>query len=459
MSAVGADFAAERSVASPTVETPRGASPPVRGPAEVEIRPLRIPRPVELATVHALTWLGIACGVGLLMALLLLFPGLGAALGPLTYGRWAPLHLNLALYGWTALPLVALLFRAYLPRDGAGAARAGEIAVHVWSGSLVVGVVAWLAGRTSGKMFLDWKGIARVAFLANLALLAAVLAAGLVRRARTGRPFRGLAALWVGLLGVPAALALATSPGTYPPVNPATGGPTGASLLGSTLGVIVIFAATPLLLALTPRPLGSRRRAGFLVFGALAAHWAFFAAVGHGDHSHREPLQIAAVATLLVWAWLLPRWLRRFSWPAGSRPWLVAFLAWGGALLASAVPMFLPGLLDRIKFTNALVGHAHLAMAGMATSFAALLLISLNDGTRLRGVFDDRAAFVLWHAGNAAHVAALAAAGALEAADPGAVFRGEPSITILYAVRTVAGAAMLAAAARWIARAVRRAAA
>lgn len=396
---------------------------------------------VPLATVHALTWLTVACGVGLLMSLLLVFPGLNAALGPLTYGRWTPLHLNLVLYGWLALPLVALLFRAYTPSD-----RAAGWAVHVWSGSLVAGAASWLLGRTTGKAFLDWQGIARVAFLANLAFLAAVLAAGLVRK--KGPRSWGLAALWAGLLGVAVMMASATSVRTYPPVNPATGGPTGASLLGSTLGVIAIFLGTPYLLGL--------RGGGASILLAFGAHSAFFAFVGLGEQTHREPLQIAAVASLLVWAWLLPRWLGRFDWPAESRPWLGAFLAWGGVLLASAVPMFLPGLLDRIKFTNALVGHAHLAMAGMATSFAALLLTVVNRETELRGVFADRAAFVLWHASNAAHVAVLAGAGALEAADPGIVFRGDFSITVLYLARAAAGAAMMLAAARWTGRGLRR---
>ncbi|HSK76172.1 MAG TPA: hypothetical protein VLQ45_06910 [Thermoanaerobaculia bacterium] len=408
-------------------------------------------RPVELATLHALTWLTASCGVGLLMALLLLIPGLNAALAPLTYGRWVPLHLDLALYGWTALPLVAVLFRAYQPGE-----RGAGMAVQIWSASLLLGAAAWLSGETTGKPFLDWQGAARVAFLANLLFLAGVLASGLLGRRRTGAPraaVSGLAVLWLALLAVPASLAAATLPGTYPPVNPATGGPTGASLLGSTLGVIVLFALAPLLLGLS----GGNRRAAVETFGALAIHGALFAAVAaQGDRSHREPLQIAAVATLLVWAWLLPRWLRRFEWPAGSRPWLLAFLAWGGVLLASAVPMFLPGLLDRIKFTNALVAHAHLAMAGLATSFAALILVVLNRGTRLAGVLDDRAGYLLWNVGNAVHVAALAAAGGLEAGDPGVVFRGDPSITVLYAARALAGAAMLAAAARWLARALRR---
>jgi cytochrome c oxidase cbb3-type subunit 1 len=406
--------------------------------------------------VHALGWLGVAAGIGLMMALLLLFPGLGPVLGPLTYGRWMPLHLNLVLYGWLALPLVALLFRAFLPREGG--APGAAMAVQVWSASLIVGAAAWLAGQSSGKAFLDWEGVARVAFLGNLLFLAGVLAAGLVRRSRAGASrarMAGLWGFWSLLLAVPVAMAFATSPKTYPPINPDTGGPTGASLLGSTLSVIAIFAGTPLLLGLKTR-VSSLRRPAIEVFGALALHSLFFAAVGHGDHSHREPLQIAAVATLLVWAVLLPRWLRCFAWPAESRLWLIAFLAWGGALLASAVPMFLPGLLDRIKFTNALVGHAHLAMAGMATSFAALILVVLNQETRLAGVLGDRSAFLHWNAGNAVHVAALVAAGLLEAQDPGIVFRGDPWITVLYGVRAVAGAAMVFAAARWITRASRR---
>lgn len=409
-------------------------------------------RPVEIATVHALAWLAVACGVGLLMALLLLFPRLGGALGPLTYGRWMPLHLNLVLYGWLALPLVALLFRAYLPREGNGVSRASEAAVHVWSASLLVGAVSWLSGRTAAKPFLDWEGEARFVYLAVLTFLAGVLAAGLFQRFREGAPRAALwggAALWLGLLGVPAAMALATSPATYPPVNPDTGGPTGASLLGSTLGVIVIFLGAPPLLGLADRWPG-RLRAVLTVTGALAVHIVFFAFVTQGDRSHREPLQIAAVASLLVWAWLLPTWLRRFEWPEGSRRWLLAFLAWGCVLLATAVPMFLPGFLDRIKFTNALVAHSHLAMAGMASSFVVLLLVVLNAGTRLRVVLGDRAAFVLWHAGNAVHVAVLALAGALEAADPGVAFRGDASITVLYAFRALAGLAMFMAASRWL---------
>ena len=336
---------------------------------------------VEIATLHAFAWLTAGSAVGVLLSLLLLFPGLD--LGPLTYGRWMPLHLNLLLYGWIALPLVALLFRAYQPP-----ARAAALAVQVWSASLLVGAVAWLAGETTGKQFLDWEGMAGVFFLAALLFLAGVLAAGLVRRPRAG-----LAALWLGLLLVPVGMVYAASPATYPPVNPVTGGPTVASLLWSTLAVVAIFLLVRYLL---------------------------------GD---------------------------RF---AGNRAWLWAFLGWGVVLLVSSAAMLmLPPLLGRVKFTNALVGHAHLAMAGMATSFVALLLAVLNGETRLNGILGDRAAFALWNAGNAVQILALTVAGALEATDPGVVFRGDPPIAVLYALRAAAGAAMLAASVRWTARSMR----
>jgi cytochrome c oxidase cbb3-type subunit 1 len=344
---------------------------------------------LELTTLHALAWLAAGCAVGLLLSVLLLVPELGAAFGPLTYGRWMPLHLDLLLYGWIALPLVALLFHAYQPP-----ARAAGIAVQAWSGSLLAGAVAWLAGETTGKQLLDWQGISGLLFLASLLVLAGVLAAGLIHRFRLSA-----AVLWVGLLLVPALMAWAASPVTYPPVNPASGGPTIASLVWSTVAVAAIFALVPYLL-------GAPGRA------ALRA----------------------------------------------CRQWLWAFGAWGTLLFVSSFPMFAPGLLVRVKFTNVLVGHTHLAMAGMATSFAALLLAALNalnGGTRLQGVLGDRPSFLLWNLGNAAQVLALTAAGALEAADPGVVFRADPAIAALYALRAVAGAAMLAAAVRWTSAAVK----
>lgn len=399
-------------------------------------------RGIEAATVHALFWLLVASGAGLLMASLLVAPDLGRALGPLGYGRWAAVHLDLALYGWLALPLVALLLRAY----GVAGSRAGAFAVHAWSASLVAGAVSWLAGDTSGKIFLDWEGPARLFFLGAMVVLAGVLLYGLVRGA-TIRTWKLV--LWIALAGVPAAMFVATDPGVYPHVNPASGGPTGASLLLSTLGLVAILVAAPALSGLHRR---EDRRATAIVGALLAAHAAAGLAIGPGDATHRDPAQIAAVVSVVPWAWIVPRYLARFRWPEGARPWRTACLAWGFALVATGVGAFFPGILDRVKFTNALVGHAHAAMAGLATSFGALALATLNAHGRLHAVLSDRRAFVLWNAGCAVHVAALMAVGALEAADPGVLFRPSAAVSAGYVVRAAAGVAMAAAAGIWLRR-------
>ena len=95
---------------------------------------------LEDVAVHGVTWLAIACGVGLLMAVLLLVPETGRALGSLTYGRWAPVHLNATLYGWCGLPLLGLLLRLYRgPAAADGLSRASR-----------PGVVGLAACRCSG---------------------------------------------------------------------------------------------------------------------------------------------------------------------------------------------------------------------------------------------------------------------------------------------------------------------
>src|SRR5579863_2085825 len=62
---------------------------------------------------HSLAWLLLSNCIGMLLGALLLFPRLNRFLGEWTYGRWAPLHLNLNLYGWCSLPPVAWLFHVY----------------------------------------------------------------------------------------------------------------------------------------------------------------------------------------------------------------------------------------------------------------------------------------------------------------------------------------------------------
>src|SRR3954462_8103478 len=55
---------------------------------------------------HSLAWLVAANMVGVLLAAMVLWPGINEWIAPLTYGRWIPLHLDWQLYGWCALPLV-----------------------------------------------------------------------------------------------------------------------------------------------------------------------------------------------------------------------------------------------------------------------------------------------------------------------------------------------------------------
>lgn len=417
-------------------------------------QPVALARPAtaaELATVHALGWLVAGNAVGVLLALLLLLPDLNTPLAPFTYGRWMPVHWNAHLYGWSALPLVALLLTVYRPIE-----RWGRWAVSAWSATLLVGCVSWLAGETTAKPFLEWSGPVRWLLVANLALLATVLMAGFVVRSSRGRGWRlrhlGEALLLLALLPVPALMIRATSPATYPPVNPASGGPTGASLLGSTLAVVALFVLAPHLLGLA----GGRRRTAAAA-ALLAFHVGLFLLAGAfdgGDHSHHEALQVAAVASLAVWPPVLMGYLRAFPWPPGSRRWLGALAAWGGLLVVSALVTFLPGVLERWKFTNALVAHAHLAMAGLVTSFAVLVLVGVAGGGRLAATFRGTRAFGLWHGGCLAYVLSMLALGTLEGADPGVVIRGAAAGTVLYAVRLAAGVAMLAASFEWLATAV-----
>jgi cytochrome c oxidase cbb3-type subunit 1 len=408
---------------------------------------------VESATLHAVAWLVAGNAVGLLLATLLLAPGLGSILTPLTYGRWIPVHTNLLLYGWCGLALVALLFRIY---SHTGGGRWPGAAVGVWSGSLLFAAVSWLAGRSSGKAFLEWTGSARVLLAVSLAFLAVALARSLVRETARSFPWAGVpgqrrrvVAKWVllaALGGVPALMYWATGPEVRPPINPASGGPTGVSLMGSSLGVVAIVLLVPVAAGLHRR---TAARAIVRPVILLAAHLAWFLALDHGDHSNREPIQIAAVASLLVWFPVLRRYLRGFAWPGAGRRWMVALGAWSAALLATAIPTFLPGVLERWKFTNALVGHAHLAMAGFVSTLLVVLLIALNRDTPLRAAFGAPIPFVLWHAGGVLNVASMLVLGALEGARPGLVFRGPPVVGALYALRWVAGAAMLLSSMLW----------
>jgi cytochrome c oxidase cbb3-type subunit 1 len=111
---------------------------------------------------------------------------------------------------------------------------------------------------------------------------------------------------------------------------------------------------------------------------------------------------------------------------------------------------FLPGPSEVLKFSHGLVAHAHLAMACWLTAILQVLLRALGpagDGGEPAG---GRLAFLLWQSGSVVHLSALALLTAWETADPAALFLGAPGITALFALRLVAGVAMLAASWLWL---------
>jgi cytochrome c oxidase cbb3-type subunit 1 len=380
--------------------------------------------------------------VGWWLATLLLWPAPGAWLGGLGYGRWVPVHLNLQLYGWTSLPLVAWLFTIY-EVHGSRAGRWAPAAVWAWSAALACGAVSWLAGRTSGKIFLDWQGGALWALLVAQGLLWLVLAGGLASaRRRGGKPGWRLLGL-LGLALVPLALWRAADPAVYPPVDPSTGGPTGVSLLGSTLAVVWILLAAPRTL-LARRSGGGRAARGVWVL--WFAELVVFLLLEPLGGKHADWWQVAALGLLLPWPVLVARDWRGFVWPEGSAPWRGWALGWWALLVLSGWVVFLPGVLDRLKFTSGLVAHSHLAMAGFTSAFCLLLLGCLLPAWRAAtGRFH-----AVWNVAVAVHVAVLAAAGWREGGDHGWMLETAGWRHACFGLRWLAGAVMLGVSIRWL---------
>jgi len=394
------------------------------------------------AAAHSLGWLVAANAVGVWLAGLLVWPGAGDALAPLTFGRWAPVHHNGQLYGWCALPLVGALLAWFLDPDHPRAGRHAALALGAWSLALGLGGVAWLGGLASGKPFVEWHGWTRPLLPAAMHVLWAFLAAHTWWRRRRLGP-AGLAAR-LGVLGlllvVPSLLHWASDRSVYPAVNPDSGGATGTALLGSTLGLVGIYLALPGLLGL---PSGAGRRRGAVVLGGWLASWLVFAAAGQGDVSHHAPGQIATLGVLLLWIPLLPWAWGGWAWPAGARPWLRAAAGWWILLVASGWAGFLPGWSERLKFTHALVGHAHLAMAGFVSSVNGAVLVVLT------GRVVSAAVFRWWQGGTLAFVALMFALAVVEHTDPAGFFAGDGLTPLLLALRLGAGVVLAAASVRW----------
>lgn len=400
------------------------------------------------ATWHALAWLVFGNSIGVMLATLLLVPQLNVWLGEWTYGRWIMVHMNTALFGWASLPMLAFLFHVY----GAGDGRSGRWCrslVWLWSAALAVGCISWLNGNSSGKLFLDWTGFARVFFIVALIALWGFLVLAFFRQLRgLGTHGAALASKAIGLialLAVPAALYIASGPAGYPHVNPDTGGPTGQSQLESSLGVVALLLVVPL--GIAQRHARSR---GVLLFawGALTAEAVLCAMLGRADVSHRVVAQWLSLASLLLWIPAVPAYYGAFIWKPTTAQWRRAFQWWWGGLVGTGWVLFLPGVLDRVKFTDALVGHSLMAMAGFLSAFLLFVMTQLlaeEDAWVLTRTWS----FLAWNAGVLAYVVLMFAAGWLEGANPAFTVTPGPLRDLIYSLRLLTGLAMLIASLDW----------
>lgn len=406
-------------------------------------------RAVASAAWHSLFWLAFANAVGVLIAILLLVPGLNRQLGEWTYGRWMMVHMNLELYGWVSLPLVGFLFRVY-GADREPTANWCRPVLWVWSASLGVGVLSWLSGHSSGKLFLDWSGYARVLFpgaLLVLWLLLVFALAGSWRDSGNAKVAAWTAKLvgLVILLAVPFLIYIASAPNTYPPVNPDTGGPTGASQLESSLAIVAVLLMLPFGIARRKPGRSGTFAIGWIV---LIAESVLCAALGRADVSHHSPMQFLGLGSLLIWLPLIPAYYAAFEWHRSTRRWRLAFLWWWGALLVTGWVCFLPGVLDHFKFTDGLVGHSFVAMAGFTSSLLIFVMVQLlGEGG---WIFNRTRSFYLWNGSVIAYILLMTMAGWREGFDP--TFTIVPGIArnVLYTLRLVTGILMLLAALDWL---------
>ena len=409
------------------------------------------PSVLAQATWHSLAWLVVANLIGVWLAILLLDPRAGAPIAPWSYGRWMPVHMDLELYGWIAMPLIGWLFRVYRA-EGSTLAPWSRAALLLWSLALTFGSISWLNGHSSGKLFLDWSGYVRVFFPACILFLWIVLVSAFVRELRSATPPSSAARLakafgLLPLLIVPFAIYFACNPAIYPPVNPSSGGPTAASQLESVLIIVLIMFLLPY--GVTKRGKGSARwvKTGWIVF---AAECLLYLGMGHGNLSDHRPTQYLALASLLVWVPLMPAYYSAFLWRENTKRWRIAVFGWWALLIPSGWLLFLPGVLDRLKFTDGLVGHSILAMAGFVTALLIFMLIALlgDDGDAFRGTWS----FYAWNLGAFLYVVLFAYAGWIEGRDP--AFTMVPGLlrNTIYAVRLFLGIAMTAASIDWFVR-------
>lgn len=406
----------------------------------------------ERIATFSFSWLVAANAVGVWLALLLLWPRLGDGLGKFGYGRWMPLHMDWHLYGWCALPMLGLIaVRIWKDVEG-GEAHCSQ-AFWIWSVALLVGGASWLMGVAGGKPFLNWSGFARFFFTLALGGVWLLVAVGWWnKRKRTNlstiEVYSDLI-LVIGLGFVPVSLFLVSTASVYPPVNPNSGGATGHSLLASTLGIVAIMGLLP------SWGLGLSLRRGRS--GATRVYWVFFGLslllyliIGHGSTSNENLDQILGLGSLILWPFLLFWHWKRYLWDVSSARWRGYFFGWWGLLALSGWLFFLPGALTIVKFTNAMVAHAHIAMAGMVTALDMIILAELGSNYAVRKVIGEGRVSLAWNAALALFVVALVVQGVREGIEPGTLFLFDGVTELAYALRLLSGIVLFICSFIWI---------
>jgi len=145
---------------------------------------------------------------------------------------------------------------------------------------------------------------------------------------------------------------------------------------------------------------------------------------------------------------MMPAYYRAFVWNAETQRWRTAMLWWWGGLVVSGWVLFLPGVLDRIKFTDVLVGHSLAAVAGFLSALLILVMVQLL-GERDAWILNRTWSFHFWNLGVLAYVVVITIAGWMEAADPAFTIVPGPARNTLYVLRLITGVMMLAASVEW----------
>ena len=105
-------------------------------------------------------------------------------------------------------------------------------------------------------------------------------------------------------------------------------------------------------------------------------------------------------------------------------------------------------MLDYFKFTDGLVSHSLLAMAGFVSSLLIFVMVQLlgDDGW----IFNRTSPFYVWQFSVLAYVLLMFFAGWREGSDPAFTIVPGTARNAIYGLRLVVGVLMLAASAQWL---------